>query len=76
MNELKQAGQREREPDDNPDYITRLACANPQRSIVAVMHYITSQDSYQINKCSDALSHRAALALAESWAAATGLEIR
>lgn len=60
----------------NPDYITLLACTNPHRAIVAVMHYSKIDDSYTIGKCSDALSQRAAAALSESWAAAMKLEIR
>lgn len=61
---------------DENDYITLLACTNPQRAIVAVMHYNRSMDSYMPGRMSDALSLRAAHALAESWAAATKMEIR
>lgn len=62
--------------EDNPDYITLLACANPHRNVVTVMHYDKNDDSYVIKKCSDALSIRAAQALSESWASALKLEIR
>ena len=59
----------------DPDYVTTLACVNPQRAIVAVMHY-TKADDYTIKKCSEPLSQKAAVALAESWAAALHLEVR
>lgn len=62
--------------EDNPNYITLLACTNPHRAVVAVMSYHLVEDSYTIKKCSDALSMRAAAALAESWAQALDLEIR
>ena len=62
--------------DDNPDFITIMACVNPHRGVVCIMHYRKDQDSYVQGKMSDALSLRAATALAESWAAALHLEIR
>jgi hypothetical protein len=60
----------------NLDYVTVLACTNPQRGIVAVMHLRKDQDSYVMGKVSEALSLRGANALAESWAAALKLEVR
>jgi hypothetical protein len=60
----------------NLDYVTVLACTNPQRGIVAVMHWRKDQDSYVLGKVSEALSLRGAQALADSWAAALKLEIR
>jgi hypothetical protein len=62
--------------DDNPDYITLLACTNPHRAVVAIMRYDKPNDSYKIERCSDALSLRAAGALADSWAVILKLEIR
>lgn len=61
---------------DDPDYVTTLACVNPQRAIVAVMHYDKADDSYRVKKCSEPLSQKAAIALADSWAAALHLEVR
>lgn len=63
-------------PEDNPDYITLLACINPHRAMVAVMTYDKPDDSYRGKKYSAVLSLRSAAALAESWAAALKLEIR
>lgn len=60
----------------DPDYITLMACVNPQRAIVAVMRYEKADDSYRVRKCSEPLSQKGATALAESWAAALNLEIR
>lgn len=62
--------------EDNQDYVTTMACVNPQRAIVAVMHYDKTQDGYTQRKCSEPLSVRGADALAKSWAAALKLEIR
>lgn len=62
--------------DDNPDYVTLLSCTNPQRSIVAHMVWRKDEDSYHMRKCSDALSNRAAAALAQNWAAALKVEVR
>lgn len=61
---------------DEPDYITLLATVDGQRSIVAIMRYNRHDDSFNIGRCSEALSIRAAKALAESWAAALHLEVR
>jgi hypothetical protein len=65
-------------PNEEPqeDYITTLACVNPQRALVAIMHYDKHDDSYRIGKCSEPLSQRGAIALAQSWSAALGLEVR
>lgn len=63
-------------PEEDRDYITLMACVNPQRAIVAIMHYRKDVDSYVPGRMSDALSLRAAHALAASWAAATHMEIR
>lgn len=60
----------------DPDYVTTLACVNPQRAIVAVMHYEKSDDSWKMRKCSEPLSQKGAVTLAESWAAALKLEVR
>lgn len=62
--------------DEDRDYITLLACINPQRALVCVMHYSKPADSYIMGKCSEALSLRAAKALSESWAATLKMEIR
>lgn len=62
--------------ETDPDYITLMACVNPQRAIVAVMHYDKADDGYRIRKCSEPLSQKGAATLAESWAAALNLEIR
>lgn len=63
-------------PEDNPDYITLMACINPHRAMVAVMSYDKADDSYRGRKYSGVLSLRAAAALAESWAKALHMEIR
>lgn len=63
-------------PEKDSDYVTVLACTNPQRALVCVMHYDRAQDSYVLGKMSDALAVRSAKALAESWAAALKLEVR
>jgi hypothetical protein len=62
--------------ESTEDYITLLCCMNPQRSLVAVMRFDKHEDSYKLAKCSDALSHKSARALAESWSQALKLEIR
>lgn len=62
--------------EKDSDYVTVLACTNPQRALVCVMHYDKAQDSYVLGRMSDALAVRAARALAESWAAALKLEVR
>lgn len=66
----------EKATDPNADYVTTLACVNPHRAIVAVMHFSKADDSYQLKKCSDPLSQRGAAELAESWAKALGVEVR
>lgn len=58
------------------DYVTVMACVNPQRALVAVMRYERSGDGYTMKRCSEPLSQRGAAALAQSWAAALGLEVR
>lgn len=63
-------------PEENDDYITMLPTVDNHRALVVIMHYTAASDNWEQKKCSDALSLRAARALAESWAAATGLEIR
>lgn len=62
--------------DENPDYITTVPTANSFRELVVIMHYDGEDRGWVIKRCSDALSPRAAKALAESWAAASHLEIR
>lgn len=61
-------------PETN--YVTVLACINPQRALVAVMHYSKIKDSYEIYRCSEPLTQKSAGQLAESWAAALKLEVR
>ena len=63
-------------PEPTEDYVTTMQCVNPQRAVVAVMHYDKADDSYRIKKCSEPLSQKGAIALAESWAAALKLEVR
>lgn len=63
-------------PTEETDYVTTLQCVNPQRALVAVMHYDKADDSYKVKKCSEPLSQKGAIALAESWAAALKLEVR
>lgn len=62
--------------DNNEDYITLLPTVNTSRALVVIQHYDRANDTWVQKKCSDALSTRAAHALAESWAAAMKLEIR
>lgn len=59
------------------DYITVLPTNNPRLYLVAVMTFHAHEDDYAIKKCSQsALPKQAAQSLAESWAAAIGVEIR
>lgn len=69
-------GEKLEKPEPTEDYVTTMQCVNPQRAVVAVMHYDKADDSYRIKKCSEPLSQKGAIALAESWAAALKLEIR
>lgn len=64
----------DRSPDQ--DYITILPTFREHEYLVAVMRYRPGQDDYIQGKVS--LPHRlpAAQALAQSWAAALGLEVR
>lgn len=72
----RSCGEKLEKPEVNEDFITTLACVNPQKAIVSVMHYDKPSDSYKMGKCSDPLSQKGALQLAESWAAALKLEVR
>lgn len=62
--------------DNNDDYITLLPTVNSGRALVVIMTYDKPGDTWRQRKCSDALALRAAQALAESWSAATKLEVR
>lgn len=66
----------EKPPTEETDYVTTLQCVNPQRALVAVMHFDKADDSYRVKKCSEPLSQKGAISLAESWAAALHLEVR
>jgi glutamate/tyrosine decarboxylase-like PLP-dependent enzyme len=61
---------------EDADYITMIPTVHHNRALVVIMHFNKATDSWEQKKCSDALSQRAAEALAASWAAATGLEVR
>lgn len=69
-------GEKLEKPEPTEDYVTTMQCVNPQRAIVAVMHYDKTDDSYKMKKCSEPLSQKGAIALADSWAAALKLEVR
>lgn len=62
------------------DYITvkphRSADEGPDRYNVVIMTYDERSDEYSISKISEPVNHKASEALALSWSAATGLEIR
>lgn len=60
---------------DDDHYITILPTAS-HYFIVVEMKYRRGQDDYIQGRCSVALKHTAAQALAKSWAAAMKLEIR
>lgn len=67
--------------DDNKDYVTLLPCVADRgmsiaRVIVAVMHWVPSQDSYYPGPCSRPMSEMRARALQELWSKDKGLEIR
>lgn len=71
-------GEKLEKPTDlaETDYVTTMQCVNPQRAIVAVMHFDKADDSYRVKKCSEPLSQKGAATLADSWAAALQLEVR
>lgn len=58
------------------DYVTVLPTAHPHKFIVSIMVYRKRDDEYVMTRCSHSLSEPAARALAQSWAAATHLEVR
>jgi hypothetical protein len=59
-----------------PDYVTVEKTVNPGKFCVLVMTHNPRDDEYSIRKTSQALDEAAARSLANSWAAALGVEIR
>jgi hypothetical protein len=60
-----------------PDFVTVLPTNNPRLFLVAVMTYQAHEDEYVAKKYSQqALPKVAAASLAQSWAAAIGVEVR
>lgn len=62
--------------DSDLDYITLMACINPNKAIVSHMRFDPVDDGYKVLRCSDALSIRGAYALAHKWADEKKLEVR
>lgn len=62
--------------NQEPDYVTISHTTTPGRFCVLVMTHDPRDDEYTIRKTSQALDETAARSLANSWAAALGLEIR
>lgn len=62
--------------ESDTDYVTVLETAIPHKFLVVVMKYRKGQDDYVQGRCSQVLPEEAARALATSWAAALGLEVR
>lgn len=58
------------------DYVTVKPSVGYQRFNVVVMHYDSTMDEFVVHRISQPLPRPAADALARSWAAATGLDVR
>lgn len=57
-------------------YITLLPCVDPHKFLVVVMVCRNEDDGYLQTRVSQCLSETAAQALAQSWSAAMGVEVR
>lgn len=62
--------------DEDTDYVTVANTTTPHKFLVVVMKYRKGQDDYVTGRCSQGLPEDTARALAKSWAAALGLEVR
>ena len=62
--------------DDDADYVTVLPTTDPHKFLTCVMVYVKKEDAYVSGRCSGPLTHAAARALAQMWAAAKHLEVR
>lgn len=63
-------------PDDDTDYVTLTPAVGHGKWNVVVMRYDPTTREYVIARMSYQLPETAARALAQSWAAATHLEVR
>lgn len=62
--------------DEDRDYVTVMRTRDPYKFLAAIIRYHRETDDYWPSKCSNLLKEEAAQALARSWAAALGLEVR
>lgn len=65
-------------PEDNPDFVTILPTfyTGGELFCVAVRTYQRATDDYISKRCSEPMRKTKAEALASSWAAALGVEVR
>lgn len=61
---------------EEPDYITITPAVKHAQFNVCHMKWVSTEDGYVVYRVSSMLRQPAAQSLAQSWAAALGLEIR